>query len=323
MALNPDDENILRCMRKYGELSEDGSITITDMTMDTKYVFYILQKGEQYYSEAGYGSATTSKIKLGDVVEQNTQKWNETKNKINIVWEEEEFHQGSTGLMSYYSFKFSCPTDLTAYVMCASVNYFEDMGLNRMDHVMVEIEEYTSRKLDKDHTVDDEDGNIMSEPDYYKDGVLKQGSLMSVNDFYVHGSPYEGAVTYFATGKHDDKSCPTWEDGHCANYKRAQEMIAYYSSIEPWNKRASAFGLTGDEATAWANALYNAYAPFYKDAKPIIYINDGAPLRITTHYATGVDDEGKIPDRVVVMLKDLQGNYYEPMFFEVPNYFKK
>ena len=81
MALNPDDENILRCMRKYGELSEDGSITITDMTMDTKYVFYILQKGEQYYSEAGYGSATTSKIKLGDVVEQNTQKWNEKTDK--------------------------------------------------------------------------------------------------------------------------------------------------------------------------------------------------------------------------------------------------
>ena len=34
------------------------------------------------------------------------------------------------------------------------------------------------------------------------------------------------------------------------------------------------------------------------------------------------DDEGNIPDRVVVMLKDLDGNYYEPMFFEVPDYFE-
>ena len=40
-------------------------------------------------------------------------------------------------------------------------------------------------------------------------------------------------------------------------------------------------------------------------------------------YALGINDSGVIPDRVVVMLKDLQGNYYEPMYFEVPNYFVK
>ena len=29
-----------------------------------------------------------------------------------------------------------------------------------------------------------------------------------------------------------------------------------------------------------------------------------------------------VPDRVIVMFKDLRGNYYEPMIFEVPNHFK-
>ena len=28
-----------------------------------------------------------------------------------------------------------------------------------------------------------------------------------------------------------------------------------------------------------------------------------------------------IKDAVIVVLKDLQGNYYEPMYFPVPNYF--
>ena len=31
---------------------------------------------------------------------------------------------------------------------------------------------------------------------------------------------------------------------------------------------------------------------------------------------------GKVVDKVYVMLKDLDGNYFEPMTIEVPNYFK-
>ena len=34
-------------------------------------------------------------------------------------------------------------------------------------------------------------------------------------------------------------------------------------------------------------------------------------------------DKGELHDRVIVMLKDRQGNYFEPMYFEVPNYFVK
>lgn len=323
MALNPDDENIQKCMRKYGPLSADGTITISDMTMETQYVFVILEKGQTYFSKAASKTAKTLAADLGEIVREGTPQWEADKARITIDWEEEYFEQGSTGLMSYYSFNISCPTDMTAYIMCASDDYFEAMGLTRVEHVMIELEKWTSRKLDKDHTVDDEYGMMKSEPDYYKNGELKAGQLMSVNDFYVHGSPSEGAVTYFSSGSHGNKNCISWENGACSSYARALEKIEYYKSLAPWTDRAAAFGLKGDEAAAWADALQKAYYPYYENSVPKLYINDGAPLRIGNPYATGINEDGVVPDRVIVMLKDLQGNYYEPMYFEVPiEYFK-
>lgn len=38
------------------------------------------------------------------------------------------------------------------------------------------------------------------------------------------------------------------------------------------------------------------------------------------HYASGVNDEGKVVDDVYVVFKDAEGNYYEPMFFPVENH---
>ena len=323
MALNPDDENIQKCMRKYGPLSADGTITITDMTMETEYRFVILEKGETYYSTVGYKQVTTLAADLGQIVREGTPQWEADKARINIDWEEEYFEQGSTGLMSYYSFKISCPTDLTAYIMCASDDYFEDMGLTRMEHIMIELQRWTSRRLDKDHTVDDGFGGMKNEPDYYKNGELKPGQLMSVNDFYVHGSPHEGGVTYFAADSHGQGNCVAWENGHCANYERALEKIAEHLTLQQWLDRAAAFGLKGKEAEDWAEALLEAYSSYYGNSKPLVYINNGEPLRVATPYATGINEDGVVPDRVIVMLKDLQGNYYEPMYFEVPNYFKK
>ena len=321
MALNPDDENIQKCMRKYGPLSEDGTLTVTDMTMETKYIFVILEKGEKYYSPIGYKSATTLAADLGQIVKEGTDRWNQDRDRLVLDWEEEAFEQAVSGLMGYYSFKFSCPTDLTAYVMCASYDYFDEMGLTRKEHIMIEIENWTSRKMDKDHTVDDVHGNMKNEPDYYKNGELRPGQLMSVNDFYVHGSPHEGGVTYFAQGSHGKGNCTAWKNGVCESYERALEKIEYYKSLDPWQRRAEAFGLEGDEAATWAQDLRDAYLFYYEESVPLIYINEGEPLRISTPYATGVNEDGIIPDRVIVMLKDLDGNYYEPMYFEVPNYF--
>jgi hypothetical protein len=316
-------EKNLYSEKDYFLTESDGSITIADMTMETRYIFVILEKEGALYSPVGYKSVNTLAADLGDIVREGTAEWNAQKARISFEWEKDKFEQGIGGLMSYYSFWITCPKEFTAYIMCASENYFTEMGLTKVEHHMIELENFSSRRLDKDHTVDDENGEMVSEPDYYKNNVLKPGQLMSVNDFYVHGNPNDGAVTYFASDSHGEGNCISWETGVCAAYERALEKIAYYSTIEPYQSRAEMFGLTGKEAEDWSKALLDAYSVYYGKAKPMLYVNDGSPLHMVNPYATGKNEDQVIPDRVIVMLKDLQGNYYEPMYFEVPDYFEK
>ena len=222
-----------------------------------------------------------------------------------------------------YGFNFDCPDNLTAYVMAASVNYFEGAGITKVEHIMIEIENYASRRYANGYTPMLENGTLATEPDYYKGGELKPGQLMNVYAFNVHGLPQMGFVTYFAKGSHGEGNCIYWKNGICEQYEMDKASIARYNTLEPWQDRAKSFGLEGKEADDWANALKEAYSVYYKDAVPLIYENDGSGKGIDIYapYAMGMNDEGVVNDRVVVMFKDLQGNYYEPMYFEVPNYF--
>ena len=113
---------------------------------------------------------------------------------------------------------------------------------------MVYMENYTSRSYDNGY-VPYKDGEMMTEPNYYKNGVLHEGQLMNVYDYYVHGLPNLGFATYFAAGNHDGQ-CIYWEDGVCEAYERAVERIAEHLTIAPYKSRAQMFGLTGAEALA-------------------------------------------------------------------------
>ena len=291
MALNPSDENIVKAMRKYGSLASDGTIRFDELTMESSYVFLILEKGDVYYSPIAYKLIKTLSVELGTIVKKDTDKWTAAKNSIKIDWHKDSFEQPPY-LMAYYSFDITCPTDMTAYIMCAGMNYYEEYKFTRMEQFMIAIETYASRKMDKDHAIFDESGEYMTEPDYYKNGVLTDGQIMSVNDFYVHGSPLFAGVTYFAAGTHKDGDCIGWDKTTCAYYDRAVEKIAYYNTIEPYRVRAAAFGLKGDEAEDWAQALLQKYSLYYKDAKPLIYINDGSPLYVVNPSATGKNEDG-------------------------------
>ena len=99
-------------------------------------------------------------------------------------------------------------------------------------------------------------------------------------------------------------------------------MIAECLTIEKWKNYGRARGVEGEELEAFAESYLQAYKPFYEDMEPIIFVNDGSPIKVFTGSAIGVDEKGEVHDRVIVMFKDKQGNYYEPMYFEVPNYFK-
>ena len=323
LAANPDADEIQKVMRANGNIAEDGSLTIRNLTMSTTYVFIVLAKDETgNYSTAAYKKFTTLAADLGDMVEEGTQRWEEAKSQVKLEWIEQSFAAAENSNMSArYAFKYSGPTNLTAFVLCASDSYFEGAGLLTAEQQIVNVENTASRRYDDGYTPRDENGNLMSEPDYYKNGVYTQGQLMNAYKFYVHGLPSLGFATYFANGDHDG-NCIYWDADQCTNYERAKERIAYYNTITPYKDKASMFGLKGEEAEKWAQDLMEAYSPFYKDAEPIVYYNDGTPLTISNPYGMGVNDEGKVVDRVVVVFRDLDGNYFAPMTFEVPNYFK-
>lgn len=326
MAVNPDDEAIAKVMRVHGDISADGKIKITGLRLEEDYVMMVLAQDESgLFSKGAYKKVTTLAADLGEVRTEGSELWETARNSVKIDWIQESFEAAaSQGLMAQYAFNFSCPQDYTAYVMCASDTYFEEAGLVKMSHIMIEIENYASRKYDDGRTPM-KNGEPLTEPDYYKNGELKQGQMMNVYNYYVHGLPALGFATYFAPDSHGAGNCIYWDEalGYDVNYKRALDMIAEHCTLAPYKRRAESFGLTGQEAADWAQALLEAYLPFYESAEPVLLVNDGSPLTIRTPYATGVNDKGVIPDRVVVMLKDKDNNYFEPMMFEVPDYFTK
>ena len=324
MASHPDHEQIVRSMNA-NPLSADGTLTATELMMETDYVVMVLAKDESgKYSKGGYKKFTTLAADLGVVVREGSDQWTAVKNQVKLEWIDKAFLAAENSqMMASYAFNFSCPQEYTAFVMCASENYFVEAGLTKKEHIMIDIQNYASRKYDNGYLPYDDQGNMMTEPDYYKDGELKQGQLMNVYDYYVHGLPALGFVTYFGKGAHGEDNCIYWENGHDAAYERALTSIAQHRTITPYRERAEAFGLKGKEAEDWAAALLEAYLPFYKDVEPIIYENDGvSSVKITNPYATGKNEDGIVPDRVFVLLRDAAGNYFEPMSFEVPDLFK-
>ena len=67
--------------------------------------------------------------------------------------------------------------------------------------------------------------------------------------------------------------------------------------------------------------MVDFYKQHYEDKKPIVYVNDGSAQIVINAYAAGTDENGNVLDRVFIILKDNNGNYYAPMTIEVPNYF--
>ena len=90
-----------------------------------------------------------------------------------------------------------------------------------MEHIMIEIENYSSRRYANGYTPMI-NGALATEPDYVKNGEPRSGQLMNVYDFYVHGLPNMGFVTYFAKDSHGEDNCIYWK-----NSKKLPKHIQY------------------------------------------------------------------------------------------------
>ena len=335
MACYPDDENIVKCMNKYGEFSEDGVLEIFDLSMTTEYVIMVVAKDESgLYSKGGYKMITTLAADLGTIVRTGSDEWNAAKERIEIDWIEEKFEKAENSyLSSSYTYKFSCPKDMTAFVVSLSKDYYIDNpNFITMEDVIIDIENYASKYTEMGGTPNyvDENGQVqlMSEPDWYDDeGNVHGGFLLNIYKFNVHGYPEGGYVTYFAEGSHSGKGCNAWDKAteKCSNYARAQEKLTKLRSLEYWTEHMKEYRNVSNEVYVQKNgqAYYEAYNAYYKDAEPRIFFNDGNGIEITQPYAMGPDDKGYIADAVIVVLRDSEGNYFEPMYYDVPDYFTK
>lgn len=326
LALYPDNTDIKRAMNNF-PLS-DGVLNMTDLKGNTIYHVVIIAKdAEGNFSKAGHAQFTTLAVDLGTIVTSDSQTWKDAKAKVVIDWHEEKFRSAANSNMSaYYAFDIKVPTDLTAYILCMTEEYFqENPDTQTLEDKIIDIEAQCSRKYDAGKVTYDENGEYVCEPDWIDDnGNVHQGTLLNVYDFYVHGYPTNGFATYFATGSHGATNCTEWEAGACTNYAYALNHITKRHTVDYYkdlfrNQRGLKIQSVIDKA---AQDLFEAYYPYYKDAKPLIYENTGEALYMEQHYASGPNDEGVVMDDVIVVFKDAQGNYYEPMFFEVPNSFK-
>ncbi len=326
LALYPEDNDVVRAMNLFP--LTDGVINMTELKGNTTYQVVVLAvDSEGKYSEVGHTQFNTLSVNLGVIVTKESSRWTDMYERIEIKWAEEKFRLAANSNMSaFYAFDISIPSDHTAYILCITEEYFkENPDTQKLEDMIIDIEAQCSRKYDAGKVTYDESGDYAVEPDWVDDeGNVHQGSLLNVYDFYVHGYPTNGFATYFAAGSHGADNCPEWENGECGNYAYALQHITKRHSVDYYkdlfrNNRGLRVQSVIDKA---AQDLFEAYYPYYKDAKPLIYENDGSPLYMENHYASGPNDEGVVMDDVFVVLKDADGNYYEPMSFEVPNYFK-
>lgn len=328
MALYPDDTYIKRAMTQYSYT--DGVLNLTNLGANKDYVVLFMAKDAETgeYSHAGYKMFRTMQADLGTIVRTDSDEWTAAKAAVNVKWHENRFmSKENQQMFAFYAFDFSCPSDMTAYVVCASEDYyFANPDFSSVEDIIIEIETYCSRKYQPSKVILDANGDFVSEPNWVDDsGEEHTGTLMNVYDFYVHGYPTNGFATYFAAGTHGASNCTAWESD-CTIMTESLNAINKYLSLDYWKDYVKThrgnYCKTEAVITKCATDLYNAYYPYYKDAKPLIYENTGSPLYMEHHQASGPDENGVVVDDVLVVLKDKNGNYYEPMIFQVPDYFK-
>lgn len=324
LALYPNDENIVKSMNKYGPVGSDGILKVNDLAKSSEYILVVSAKDKEgRYSSCAYKMVVTLAANLGTIVREGSAEWNKAKESLKFDWIKEKFHKkASSQGFSNYAFNFTCPTEYTAFIVCGNEDYYKS-SFSAVEDVILEIKDYACKRVDHDYVPTDAAGEYLIEPNWYDNsGKARSGQLMCVYNFYVHGDPNEGYVTYLGS-EHNSNSCPTWVGGSCENYEIQKQKLAKYVTIEHWIERfRNSWGVTNEESLQKsAQAYLEAYMPFYKDADPKLYVNTGTSLYVNAPYASGPDDAGNVLDDVAVVLVDANGNYYEPMYIEVPDYF--
>lgn len=340
MAANPDADAIQSVMRKNGNVAADGTLTITDLEVNTTYALVVLAKdADGKFSRGTLKQFNTPAADLGNMVTSNDEDWKSVKQWIesNIEWHKNAFQGGGANGQGYasYAFGIKIPTEYKAYITC-----FGTQATEIIEQIL-EIEELCTDYLDVSKPIYDENGN---EIDVYKPSWIDDSGreiTWGLFDYalrYLHGDPESGCVTYFPTAGHNQSSCIHWEGNECSNYTQYIEWLSPRLTLDYWreyvryngnyahegdpNNQYSRNLTDEDYITEIAQEYLDQFTKYYKDAEPVIFVNDGSALEMKNRSAVGLDDSGNVIDKVTVVLVDSNNNYFEPMVFDVPNYFR-
>ncbi len=337
LAANPDAPEVLAVMKKNGAVAADGTIKIKDLSLSSDHWFIILAKDASgKYSRAAAKKFTTLAANFGTLVETGSTVWTERKEWIeeNIDWHENSFRISSNGNWSSveYSFGMNIPTDHKAYISCAVPD------ATKAADIMLEVEEYCMSGYDVPQVTLDENGESIMLPSFTTDSgeEIVWGQFSHVVR-HLHGVPEYGYVTYFPSSGHTQATCTHWEDGECSDYADYKKWLSDILSLEwhrEWVIEAGNYIYNGDPTHPYSRVTTNEaniadaaqrrldlYKSYYEGQEPVIFINNGAPIEMIG--GGGVDENGDVLASIVVVLVDAAGNYYEPMYFDVPKeYFK-
>lgn len=307
MALYPDNST-LRSFMANNPISEDGVIEVTGLAVESEYVAVVIAKDESgNYSKAGYKLFSTLAMDLGTLVTSSDQKWTDAIAATKVEFIEEAFHPASGMMSASYAINFSCPTDLTALVLCGTTGYV-DMTLPAEKQI-IELIPYIDKKWDLSYTPRvDAEGNIQDPDDVSYDFADDPytGHMLNLYMYHTHGVPSFGYVTYFSPSDHD---------ASCEMCQEAQAKIDAKLTKEYYvNKYGEEEGQKAYDAYMNDPTYYN----FYKNSKPYYYVNDGGSLIISAPNAVG----DTTVDKVFVILRELDTdgtyNYYEPYVVDLP-----
>lgn len=327
MALYPNDPAIQKAM--YNSVFEDGKVMMTDLTQSTTYVFVILAKdGSNEYSKAKMVKFTTLPVDLGVIVQEGSDEWNEAKSKVAVKFIPESYNTDRE--FAAYSYEFTGPADMTAFIVSGSHDYFKgNSDIRTVADQIIDIMSWASRPIDKDWSTV-VDGQLPCEIYYDDNGEAQTGNIITYVDFGTHGLANWGTVTYFSPSDHGESNCEECEErvndptaSTDRSYQGQVEAIKVRTTLDFYVARAkNRYGLTNKESIdRTAESLLAIYKEYYENSKPKLYINDGSPLLVTQREGIGMNDAGEVQDAVIVVLKDTEGNYYAPMFFPVENHF--
>lgn len=285
MYTHPDDANILRAMSSY-PITSDGIIEISDFMGAKEYVIVVMaQTADGKYSMCDNLIWTTLESDLGTIVYKTQEEW--TRVTPVVEFKQNSFAAASGMMTAKYGFNVSVDKSYTAYILAGSTSYFIPVGLSP---------EIISDRAYSKESVPDMILTIVNEVDKTRDvswtprdenGELidnPNGGMINMYHYYAHGCPtHRGAVVYFAEGTTHE---------HCEQCQKQQAKL----------DRQKADPVKG---------------PYCADEEIYIYINDGSPV-----YVFQGDAIGNVEiDKVFVVLKDMNGNFYEPYMFDLPNWF--